>query len=46
MGAEGGDIVDYVRQLEEREADATLTNASGDAIAKEFGRYLRRRDSD
>lgn len=46
MVAEDEDIVDYVRQLEEREADATIANASGDAIAKEFERYLRRRDSD
>ena len=46
MVAEDEDIVDYVRQLEEREADATLAQASGDAIAKEFERYLRRRGSE
>lgn len=46
MVAEDEDIVDYVRQLEERETDTTLSNASGDAIAKEFERYLRRRGSD
>lgn len=46
MVAEDEDIVDYVRQLEEREVDATIANASGDAIAKEFERYLRRRDTD
>lgn len=45
MVNEDGEITDYVRQLEERDADATggLSEASGDAIAQEFERYLRRR---
>lgn len=45
MVGEDGEIVDYVRQLEERDTDArgALSEASGDAIAKEFERYLRRR---
>lgn len=46
MVAEDEDIVDYVRQLEEREVDTTLAQASGDSIAKEFEKYLRRRSSD
>lgn len=38
------EVADYVRQLEEAQDTADLPEASGDAIAKEFERYLRRRD--
>ena len=42
--AEGdSDVADYVRSLESREAEVDLPEASGDAIAREFERYLRRR---
>ncbi|MFC8303397.1 PAC2 family protein [Specibacter sp. NPDC057265] len=41
----GGDpeIASYVRQLEESKDTAELPEASGESIAKEFERYLRRR---
>jgi hypothetical protein len=35
-----------VRQLEEAKDTAELPEASGEAIAREFERYLRRRDDD
>ena len=38
------EIADYVAQLEEEQDTAELPEASGDAIAKEFERYLRRRE--
>ncbi|WGW13643.1 PAC2 family protein [Saxibacter everestensis] len=38
------DISRYVRQLEEVQDTAELPEASGDAIAKEFERYLRRKN--
>jgi proteasome assembly chaperone (PAC2) family protein len=47
MAAEDDEVTEYIRNLEERddEIDRTeLTTASGDAIAREFERYLRRRD--
>ncbi len=47
MAAEDDEVTEYIRNLEERddEIDRTeLTEASGDAIAREFERYLRRRD--
>lgn len=37
------DIADYVRGLEEDQDETELPEASGDAIAREFERYLRRR---
>ncbi len=40
------EIGDYVRQLEEARDTADLPEASGEAIAREFERYLRRRTSD
>jgi proteasome assembly chaperone (PAC2) family protein len=45
MAAEDDEVSDYIRNLEER--DDTIDDAadvSGDAIAREFERYLRRRD--
>ena len=47
MAAEDEEVVEYIRNLEERddEIDETeLKDTSGDAIAREFERYLRRRD--
>ena len=38
------EVAEYVRELEERKDAAELPEASGDAIAAEFERYLRRRD--
>ena len=38
------EIADYVAQLEEEQDTAELPEASGDAIAKDFERYLRRRE--
>jgi hypothetical protein len=37
------EVADYVRTLEEAKDAADLPEASGDAIAREFERYLRRR---
>ena len=47
MAAEDDEVVEYIRNLEERddEMDRTeMTEASGDTIAREFERYLRRRN--
>ncbi len=42
--AEGdSEVAEYVRSLESREPETSLPEASGDAIAREFERYLRRR---
>ncbi len=46
LAAEDEEITVYVRQLEEAVDTADLPEASGDAIAREFERYLRRRASD
>ncbi len=44
MADEDEDVRNYVRALEERgDAENTLNETSGDAIAAEFERYLRRR---
>ena len=37
------EVADYVRTLEEAKDATDLPEASGDAIAREFERYLRRR---
>ncbi|MEE2040947.1 PAC2 family protein [Nocardiopsis sp. CT-R113] len=44
LTAEDEDIAAYVRGLEEAKDTAELPEASGDAIARDFERYLRRRD--
>ncbi|WP_298460067.1 PAC2 family protein [uncultured Cellulomonas sp.] len=44
LAAEDSEIAEYVHQLEEAKDTADLPEASGDAIAREFERYLRRRD--
>ena len=43
MAQEDAEVVEYVRSLEERAAETDLSQASGDQIAREFERYLRRR---
>lgn len=43
MAEEDEDVREYVRNLEERD-DGVMREASGETIAKEFERYLRRRD--
>lgn len=43
LAEEDEDIADYVRGLEETQDTAGLPEASGDAIAAEFERYLKRR---
>ncbi len=45
LAAEDSEIAEYVAQLEEAKDTADLPEASGEAIAREFERYLRRRDS-
>ena len=43
LAAEDPEISEYVRQLEEAKDTAELPEASGEAIAREFERFLRRR---
>ena len=43
LAEEDGEIGEYVRQLEDAKDTADLPEASGEAIAREFERYLRRR---
>jgi proteasome assembly chaperone (PAC2) family protein len=43
MADEDEDVRNYVRALEERGDEISLTETSGDAIAAEFERYLKRR---
>ncbi|NLT55389.1 MAG: PAC2 family protein [Actinomycetales bacterium] len=44
LSEEDSEIAEYVRQLEEAKDTVDLPEASGEAIAREFERYLRRRD--
>lgn len=46
LAEEDDDIADYVRALEETRDTADLPEASGEAIAREFERYLKRRGDD
>ncbi|GAA4826252.1 PAC2 family protein [Nocardioides caeni] len=46
LAEEDEDIADYVRSLEESRDTADLPEASGEAIAREFERYLKRRGED
>ena len=46
LAAEDEDVADYVRALEETRDTTDLPEASGEAIAREFERYLQRRDTD
>jgi PAC2 family protein len=45
LAREDSEIADYIATLEERDDESSLPEASGDAIAKAFERYLRRRDN-
>ena len=42
LAAEDSDVAEYVASLEEREPEEELPEASGEAIAAEFQRFLRR----
>lgn len=44
LASEDPEVAEYVQQLEQAKDTAELPEASGDAIAKEFEKYLRRRD--
>ncbi|KGM14366.1 PAC2 family protein [Cellulomonas bogoriensis] len=44
LASEDTEIAEYVAQLEEAKDTADLPEASGEAIAREFEQYLRRRD--
>ncbi len=44
LAAEDSDVAEYIAALEQREPETELPEASGEAIAKEFERYLKRRD--
>jgi proteasome assembly chaperone (PAC2) family protein len=44
LAREDEEVAEYVRSLEEARDTVDLPEASGDAIAKEFERYLRKRD--
>jgi len=46
LAAEDSEVADYVRSLEEAKDLTEAPEASGDAIAREFERYLRRRGDD
>jgi proteasome assembly chaperone (PAC2) family protein len=46
LAAEDSEVADYVRTLEEAKDTADLPEATGEAIAREFERYLRRRSTD
>jgi predicted ATP-grasp superfamily ATP-dependent carboligase len=43
LAEQDSEVADYVRTLEEAKDATDLPEASGDAIAREFERYLRRR---
>ena len=42
LAAEDSEVAEYVHSLEQREAEEDLPEASGEAIAREFERFLRR----
>ncbi len=44
MAAEDEEVTEYIRNLEERDNEGELRETSGEVIAGEFERYLRRRD--
>jgi proteasome assembly chaperone (PAC2) family protein len=44
LAAEDSEVAEYVQSLEQVRDTTELPEASGEAIAKEFERYLRRRD--
>ena len=46
LAAEDSDVAEYVKALEESKDAAELPDVSGETIAKEFERYLRRHEGD
>ena len=46
LAAEDTDVAEYIASLEQREPEVDLPEASGEAIAKEFERYLKRGGDD
>ena len=46
LASDDQEVADYVRHLEETQDAADLPEATGEAIAREFERYLRRRGSE
>jgi predicted ATP-grasp superfamily ATP-dependent carboligase len=46
LAAEDTEVADYVKALEESKDAAELPDVSGELIAKEFQRYLRRQSED
>ena len=46
LAEDDDEVAEYVRSLEEARDTADLPEASGEAIAREFERYLRRRGND
>lgn len=46
LAASDDEVAEYVQSLEQAQDTADLPEASGDAIAREFERYLRRRGGD
>ena len=46
LAEEDEDVAEYIRTLEESRDTADLPEASGEAIAREFERYLKRRTED
>ena len=46
LAAEDSEVAEYVKTLEEARDITETPEASGEAIAREFERYLRRRDDD
>jgi predicted ATP-grasp superfamily ATP-dependent carboligase len=44
LAAQDSDVADYVKALEESKDAAELPDVSGEVIAKEFERYLRRQN--
>jgi hypothetical protein len=45
MAAEDSEVGDYVRELERSKDDDELREATGDSIAKEVERFLRRQEN-
>jgi proteasome assembly chaperone (PAC2) family protein len=46
LASDDSDVAEYVRSLEEERDAVDLPEATGDAIAREFERYLKRRTDD
>jgi len=46
LASEDSDIAEYVKQLEASRDEADLPEATGDSIARDFERYLRRKENE